>query len=142
MKDRLRKFLPWVGYPVFYLVVFALFTRCTFPYESVRDRVVAEFEANECLPDTLPDIAFVKANFSAGHITNQPLVGYFNEEGLLYADDSSCGQYIADNALTSLAAGPFAWMASRFALAVERGEIAPGKLGCDRWLSMIAEVLS
>lgn len=50
MKDRLRKFLPWVGYPVFYLVVFALFTRCTFPYESVRDRVVAEFEASQKQP--------------------------------------------------------------------------------------------
>jgi len=113
-----------------------------FALAEFENGVVAEFEANECLPDTLPDIAFVKANFSAGHITNQPLVGYFNEEGLLYADDSSCGQYIADNALTSLAAGPFAWMESRFALAVERGEIALGKLGCDRWLSMIAEVLS
>ncbi|NMA46788.1 MAG: hypothetical protein GX945_09520 [Lentisphaerae bacterium] len=113
-----------------------------FALAEFANGVVAEFEANECLPDSLPDIAFVKANFSAGHVTNQPLVGYFNEEGLLYADDKSYGQYIADDGLKSLAAGPFAWMESRFALAVERGEVAPGKLGCERWLSMIAEVLS
>lgn len=50
MKDRLRKWLPWVGYPLFYLVVFGLCVRCTFPYDRVKDRLVAEFEASQKQP--------------------------------------------------------------------------------------------
>lgn len=50
MKNRLQKLLPWVGYPAFYLLVFGMFTRCTFPYDSVRDRLVAEFEASQKQP--------------------------------------------------------------------------------------------
>lgn len=50
MKDRLGKWLPWVGYPLFYLVMFGLCVRCTFPYEQVKDRLVAEFEASQKQP--------------------------------------------------------------------------------------------
>ncbi len=57
----------------------------------------AEFELNECLPDTMPDICFLKANFSHGHITNQPIVGHFNEEGMVLATDKKLELLIAES---------------------------------------------
>lgn len=50
MNERLRRWLPWVGYPLFYLLVLLLFVRCTFPYERVKDRLVAEFDAAQKQP--------------------------------------------------------------------------------------------
>ncbi len=52
-----------------------------------ENEIAAEFELNECLPDSMPDTCFLKANFSHGHITNQPIVGHFNEEGMVLATD-------------------------------------------------------
>ena len=58
--------------------------------------IVSELELNEQLPDSMPDIFFVKANFSCGHLTNQPLTGYFNTEGMIQADAGSCTTLIAE----------------------------------------------
>jgi type II secretion system protein N len=47
MKARLAKILPWVGYPAFYLFCLFIFAYWTFPYERLRDRIVAEFERQQ-----------------------------------------------------------------------------------------------
>ena len=59
--------------------------------------ITAEIEANECLPNSMPATYFIKANFNHGHISNQPLVGHFNEEGSILANDSSCQRLIIEN---------------------------------------------
>lgn len=42
MKERLRAALPYLGYVAFYLLTFALSAYLAFPYERLRDRIVAE----------------------------------------------------------------------------------------------------
>ena len=64
---------------------------------KLQNGVVAELEMNETLPDALPDTFFVKANFSCGHITNQPLTGFFNTEGMIVADAENVSFLIAEN---------------------------------------------
>lgn len=44
---RLKKFLPYLGYPVFYLVAFVAFCSWTFPYEKIRDRIVLAWNESE-----------------------------------------------------------------------------------------------
>lgn len=44
MKAKLKKILPYIGYPLFYFFCFVVFAYYTFPYEKLRDRIVAEFE--------------------------------------------------------------------------------------------------
>lgn len=45
MKERIKRFAPWVGYPAFYFVCLVLFATITFPYDRLRDRIVAQFNA-------------------------------------------------------------------------------------------------
>jgi hypothetical protein len=59
--------------------------------------IAAEIEANECLPNSMQASNFIKANFKHGHLTNQPLVGHFNEEGSILADDVSCQRLVIEN---------------------------------------------
>ncbi len=47
MKERLRKFAPFVVYPLFYLFALAVFAVVTFPYDKLRDRIVASFNAQQ-----------------------------------------------------------------------------------------------
>jgi type II secretion system protein N len=47
MNPKLKKVLIWVGYPAFYLFCFLIFAYLTFPYEHLRDRIVAEFTADQ-----------------------------------------------------------------------------------------------
>lgn len=68
-----------------------------FALAMFENEVVAEFELNECLPDSMPATHFIKANFKNGHITNQPLVGHFNEEGSILANDSSMQRLVIEN---------------------------------------------
>ena len=44
--DKVKKYLPFVGYALFYFVTFAFAAYFTFPYARLRDRVVAEFAAD------------------------------------------------------------------------------------------------
>lgn len=53
----------------------------SFSLARFQNDVVAEFEIDERLPDSVPFTYFIKANFTDGHVTNQPIAGYFNEEG-------------------------------------------------------------
>ncbi len=50
MKERLlryAKYAPLVGYPVFYIFCLAVFAALTFPYDKLRQRVVATFNADQ-----------------------------------------------------------------------------------------------
>jgi type II secretion system protein N len=44
VKERLRKIAKWVLYPLFYLFCLALFGYLTFPFDRLKDRLIAEFE--------------------------------------------------------------------------------------------------
>jgi type II secretion system protein N len=44
---RIRKLLPWIGYPLFYVFALLLFFYLTFPYQRLKDRIVAEFNAKQ-----------------------------------------------------------------------------------------------
>jgi type II secretion system protein N len=44
MSDRLRKVAKWILYPLFYLFCLALFGYLAFPYDRLKDRIIAEFE--------------------------------------------------------------------------------------------------
>lgn len=47
MKAKLRKIVPYVGYPAFYLFCLVIFAYYTFPYDMLRDRIIAEFERGQ-----------------------------------------------------------------------------------------------
>jgi type II secretion system protein N len=45
-----RRALAWSGYPVFYLACLGLFAYLTFPYDRVKERVIAELESQSSGP--------------------------------------------------------------------------------------------
>jgi type II secretion system protein N len=50
VKERLlryAKYAPLVGYPLFYLLCLAVFAALTFPYDKLRQRIVATFNAEQ-----------------------------------------------------------------------------------------------
>lgn len=47
MLARIKRLLPYIGYVLFYFAAFALCCYLTFPYERLRDRLVAEFHASQ-----------------------------------------------------------------------------------------------
>ncbi len=47
MNARVKKILIGAAYPLFYLTVFILFCVATFPYERLKDRIEAEFNARQ-----------------------------------------------------------------------------------------------
>jgi hypothetical protein len=112
-----------------------------FALAEFENGIVAEFEFNEHLPETMPDICFIKANFSHGHVTNQPLVGYFNEEGMVYATDDELEFPITENFGIPLINGPIEQMKYRFQCSASMGEIAPGNAGADQLIRLIEGAL-
>lgn len=52
--------------------------------------ITAEIEINLALPDSMPGIYFVKTFCTEGLLTNQPITGYFNSSGTLFATDEKC----------------------------------------------------
>lgn len=46
-KERLKRLAPKLGYPLFYLFCLVVFLSWTFPYEKLRDRIVAQFNAQQ-----------------------------------------------------------------------------------------------
>lgn len=44
---RGRKIATWVAVPLVYLFFLAIFVRLTFPYDTLRDRLLSEFNANQ-----------------------------------------------------------------------------------------------
>jgi type II secretion system protein N len=47
MIERLKRILPYVGYAAFYALVFFLGCYLTFPYNKLKDRLIAEFAAQQ-----------------------------------------------------------------------------------------------
>lgn len=47
LKQKLRRWAPRAGYPVFYLFCLVVFFSWTFPYEKLKDRIVAQFNAQQ-----------------------------------------------------------------------------------------------
>jgi len=47
LKEKLRRWAPRAGYPVFYLFCLVVFFSWTFPYEKLKDRIVAQFNAQQ-----------------------------------------------------------------------------------------------
>lgn len=47
LSPRVSKVLRFAGYPLFYLLCLLLFARLTFPYDAVKDRILAEFSARQ-----------------------------------------------------------------------------------------------
>ncbi len=47
MSPRLKKILKAAAYPLFYFTVLTIFILVTFPYERLKDRIVAEFNARQ-----------------------------------------------------------------------------------------------
>lgn len=47
MSPRLRKLLPWFGYPLFYVGSFVLFAYLTFPLDRLRDRAIVAFNEDQ-----------------------------------------------------------------------------------------------
>ena len=47
MKERLKRILPKIGYPLFYLFCLAIFFSVTFPYEKLKERIVTSFNAQQ-----------------------------------------------------------------------------------------------
>ena len=109
-----------------------------FALAMLENDIGVEIELNETLPDTMPDIAFIWANFDGGCVTNQPLIGYLNYEGLLKADDSGIQMICKDSLNAVPAEGPYEWMKQRFLLDVEREEAFSGKLNIPELAELIA----
>ena len=109
-----------------------------FALAMFENGVSVEIELNEALPDTMPDIAFIWANFDHGCVSNQPLIGYLNTEGLMQADASGVHMICKDSINAVPAVGVYEWMKQRFLLDVERGEAFTGKLNTVK----IAELIS
>jgi type II secretion system protein N len=51
VKERLLKYGPYVGYPLFYLVCLVVFAILQFPYEKLKDRLVASYNAQQRGPN-------------------------------------------------------------------------------------------
>lgn len=66
MKPAVKRWLGWIGYPVGYLVLLGLFARCTFPYERVRDRLVAEFNTKQASAGMRIEIAEMSGYWLSG----------------------------------------------------------------------------
>ena len=109
-----------------------------FALAMLENEIAVEIELNETLPDTMPDIAFIWANFDGGCVTNQPLIGYLNYEGLLKADDSGIQMICKDSINAVPAVGPYEWMKQRFLLDVEREEAFTGHLNIRALTELIA----
>jgi len=54
IRERLKVVGPWVGYSTFFVTALFLFIYWSFPYDRVRDRIIAEFEKSQRVPPGAP----------------------------------------------------------------------------------------
>jgi type II secretion system protein N len=47
MKPRLITLAKWLGYPLFYVTCLGVFAYVSFPYERIKDRLIAEFDREQ-----------------------------------------------------------------------------------------------
>ena len=103
--------------------------------------IVAEIEANECLPVSMPTTYFIKANFKHGHLTNQPVVGHFNEEGSILADDSGMQRLVIENSDWDDCGDEIELCRRSMLHAIEKGTYPAGPLNSRAIIKAIKEVL-
>jgi len=54
LRERLKVVGPWIGYSVFFFTALLLFIYWSFPYDRVRDKIIAEFEKSQRTPPGAP----------------------------------------------------------------------------------------
>lgn len=54
---------------------------------TLTGNIVAELTVNDMLPNSLAPVRFLHAYFTSGVVSNMPLYGFENDEGVLIADD-------------------------------------------------------
>ena len=54
------------------------------------NETTSEIEINLALPNSMPGVYFAKAFCSGGILTNQPLCGFINADGVLLATEKEC----------------------------------------------------
>ena len=113
-----------------------------FALAQFENGIAAEIELNECLPLTVPDTCFIKANFTNGHITNQPLIGHFNEDGSILATDESLQTIICENDDINLTHSVIEQMLYRFKIMAENGNIPAGDQGAMEIINLIKNTIS
>ena len=113
-----------------------------FAIAMLSNDVALEIEANECLPDTMPSTYFIKANFSHGHLTNQPIAGHFNADGSVFADDSGMRQWVIENTDWSEIHDEIELCRRSMALAIEGGSFPAGPLNSHHIIQALKEALA
>ena len=112
-----------------------------FSLAMFQNGIAAEIEMNECLPDSMPATYFIKANFTHGHLTNQPVVGHFNEEGSILADASGMQRLVIENADWDDCGDEIELCHRRVRHAMEQGAYPAGPLNRKAILAAIREAL-
>ncbi len=64
---------------------------------TLQDNIVAEFECHDQLPDTLEPMRFIHAYYQNGAISNLPLAGFLNMEGILVATEQKLERQVIEN---------------------------------------------
>lgn len=64
---------------------------------TLEDNIVAEIECHDQLPDTLDPMRFIHAYYKHGAISNLPLAGFLNMEGLLLATADDVQHEVVEN---------------------------------------------
>jgi hypothetical protein len=113
-----------------------------FALAMFENEVAVEIEMNECLPDSMPATHFIKANFKHGHLTNQPLVGHFNDEGSILADASGMQRLVIENSDWDDCGDEIEVCRRSMELAIEKGEYPQGTLHSVEIINAIKEALS
>lgn len=108
-----------------------------FALATFSNNVVAEIEMNESIPDSMPPVYFIKANFEHGHGTNQPIVGHFNEEGAILANDSTMQRLVIENTDWDDCGDEISICRRNFFLSIELGECVKGPLNSRRIIKAI-----
>jgi type II secretion system protein N len=66
MNATTKRWVGYFGYPVIYLGMLAIFARVTFPYERVKERLVAEFNAKQAASGLRLDIEEMSGRYLFG----------------------------------------------------------------------------
>jgi len=111
-----------------------------FALASFANGIVAEIEMNECLPDSMPPTYFLKANFENGHGTNQPIVGHFNEEGAILANDAAMQRVVIENTDWDDCGDELAICHRKMLRSIELGEYPGGPLNTQPIIEAIRKV--
>jgi hypothetical protein len=112
-----------------------------FALAMFENEVAIEIEMNECLPDSMTATHFIKANFKHGHLTNQPLVGHFNEEGSILADASGMHRLVIENSDWDDCGDEIEVCRRSMERAIEKGEYPKGPLHSVEIMNAIKEAL-